>query len=263
MKTNTLDFDAKALREKILNLAIRGKLVKQDSNDESATVLLKKIKLEKQKLIKEKKIRKSKSLKAITSKEKPFDIPDSWEWVKFGEIVQFSLGKTPSRGMTEYWNNGTIPWVSIGDIKNEKYLKETKEKISESALDDKFKNELVPANTLLMSFKLSIGKVCILKVPAVHNEAIISIHPFINTNYITRDYLYYVLPLISNMGEFTPAIKGKTLNKTLLQELKIPLPPLEEQSRIFYSTIRKTSDFAEVEGTGFGNARKISRARSP
>ena len=232
MKTNTLDFDAKALREKILNLAIRGKLVKQDSNDESATVLLKKIKLEKQKLIKEKKIRKSKSLKAITSKEKPFDIPDSWEWVKFGEIVQFSLGKTPSRGMTEYWNNGTIPWVSIGDIKNEKYLKETKEKISESALDDKFKNELVPANTLLMSFKLSIGKVCILKVPAVHNEAIISIHPFINTNYITRDYLYYVLPLISNMGEFTPAIKGKTLNKTLLQELKIPLPPLEEQSRI-------------------------------
>lgn len=232
MKTNTLDFDAKALREKILNLAIRGKLVKQDSNDEPATVLLEKIKLEKQKLIKEKKIRKSKSLKAITNKEKPFDIPDSWEWVKFGEIVQFSLGKTPSRGMTEYWNNGTIPWVSIGDIKNEKYLKETKEKISESALEDKFKNELVPANTLLMSFKLSIGKVCILKVPAVHNEAIISIHPFINTNYITRDYLYYVLPLISNMGEFTPAIKGKTLNKTLLQELKIPLPPLEEQSRI-------------------------------
>ena len=232
MKTNTLDFDAKALREKILNLAIRGKLVKQDSNDEPAAVLLEKIKLEKQKLIKEKKIRKSKSLKAITSKEKPFDIPDSWEWIKFGEIVQFSLGKTPSRGMTEYWNNGTIPWVSIGDIKNEKYLKETKEKISGSALEDKFKNELVPANTLLMSFKLSIGKVCILKVPAVHNEAIISIHPFINTNYITRDYLYYVLPLISNMGEFTPAIKGKTLNKTLLQELKIPLPPLSEQSRI-------------------------------
>lgn len=159
MKTNTLDFDAKALREKILNLAIRGKLVKQDSNDEPAAVLLEKIKLEKQKLIKEKKIRKSKSLKAITSKEKPFDIPDSWEWIKFGEIVQFSLGKTPSRGMTEYWNNGTIPWVSIGDIKNEKYLKETKEKISGSALEDKFKNELVPANTLLMSFKLSIGLV--------------------------------------------------------------------------------------------------------
>ena len=60
MKTNTLDFDAKALREKILNLAIRGKLVKQDSNDEPATVLLEKIKLEKQKLIKEKKIRKGK-----------------------------------------------------------------------------------------------------------------------------------------------------------------------------------------------------------
>ncbi len=83
-----------------------------------------------------------------------------------------------------------------------------------------------------MSFKLSIGKVGILDMPAVHNEAIISINPIENKKFITRDYLYYLLPIISNKSTFTPAIKGKTLNKTLLNDLMIPLPPLSEQSRI-------------------------------
>ena len=80
MKTNTLDFDAQALREKILDLAMHGKLVPQDPNDEPASVLLEKIKAEKEQLIKEKKIKKSKPLAPITDDEKPFDIPDSWEW---------------------------------------------------------------------------------------------------------------------------------------------------------------------------------------
>ena len=79
MKTNTLDFDAQALRERILDLAMRGKLVPQDPNDEPASVLLEKIKTEKAELIKEKKIKKTKALTAITDDEKPFDIPDSWE----------------------------------------------------------------------------------------------------------------------------------------------------------------------------------------
>ena len=232
MKINTLDCDAQALREKILDLAMRGKLVPQDPDDEPASELLEKIKAEKKQLIKEKKIKKTKPLAPITDKEKPFDIPDSWEWVKFGDIVSFSLGKTPRRGNKKYWENGTIPWVSISDIKDKRLLNKTKEEITNQALEDSFKNNLVPKGTLLMSFKLSIGKVCILDVPAVHNEAIISIFPFINKDYITRDYLYYLLPIISTMGEFIPAIKGKTLNKTLINELKIPLPPLSEQSRI-------------------------------
>ena len=78
MKTNSLDFDARALREKILDLAMRGKLVKQDPNDEPASVLLEKIKAEKAELVKEKKIKKSKPLPEITDDEKTFDIPESW-----------------------------------------------------------------------------------------------------------------------------------------------------------------------------------------
>ena len=232
MKINTLEFDAQALREKILDLAMRGKLVPQDPNDEPASVLLEKIKAEKEQLIKEKKIKKSKPLAPITDDEKPFDIPDSWEWVRLGDVINFSLGKTPRRGNGLYWDQGTIPWVSISDIGSDKYLESTKEKITETALKDSFRNQVEPKGTLLMSFKLSIGKVAILGVPAVHNEAIISIYPIINRNNITRDYLYYLLPLISNSGYLTPAIKGKTLNKTLINQLKVPFPPLSEQSRI-------------------------------
>ncbi|MGQ5708776.1 hypothetical protein [Lactobacillus sp. PSON] len=84
MKTNSLEFDAQALREKILDLAMRGKLVKQDPTDEPASVLLEKIKAEKAELVKEGKIKKSKALPEITDTEKPFDIPDSWEWVRLG-----------------------------------------------------------------------------------------------------------------------------------------------------------------------------------
>lgn len=90
MKTNTLDFDAQALRERILDLAMRGKLVPQDPNNEPASVLLEKIKAEKEELVKEKKIKKSKPLPAITDDEKPFDIPNSWEWVRLGDINTYS-----------------------------------------------------------------------------------------------------------------------------------------------------------------------------
>nr|WP_279593686.1 restriction endonuclease subunit S [Lactobacillus kefiranofaciens] len=215
-----------------MDLAMRGKLVPQDPNDEPASVLLEKIKAEKAELIKEKKIKKTKPLPPITDDEKPFDIPDSWEWVRLGDVIDFSLGKTPRRGNSKYWEKGSIPWVSISDIGEEKYLESTKEKITPIALKDSFKNQIESVGTLLMSFKLSIGKVAILKVPAVHNEAIISVYPIMNNKNITRDYLYYLLPIISNSGYFTPAIKGKTLNKKLISQLKVPLPPLSEQSRI-------------------------------
>lgn len=232
MKTNTLDFDAQTLREKILDLVMRGKLVPQDPDDEPASVLLEKIKAEKEELIKEKKIKKSKPLPEITDDEKPFEIPDSWEWVRFGDVVTFSLGKTPKRADNKYWHKGDVPWVSVSDLGKEKFLLRTKESITSKALNDVFKGRLAPSGTLLMSFKLSIGKVGILNMAAVHNEAIISINPIIDINHITRDYLYYVLPILSNKSDYTPAIKGKTLNKTLLNDLIVPLPPLSEQSRI-------------------------------
>ena len=83
-----------------------------------------------------------------------------------------------------------------------------------------------------MSFKLTIGKVSILGINAVHNEAIISIYPYVNDGYITRDYLYNFLSIITGYTSSTDAIKGATLNSKKISEMLVPLPPLTEQSRI-------------------------------
>ena len=83
-----------------------------------------------------------------------------------------------------------------------------------------------------MSFKLTIGKVSILGINAVHNEAIISIFPFVSDDNITRDYLFNFLAIITGYTASTDAIKGATLNSKKISEMLVPLPPLQEQKRI-------------------------------
>ena len=194
------------MKQSILQYAMEGKLVKQDPNDEPASVLVKQITDEKARLIKKKKIKRTKKLPAITDEEKPFDIPDSWEWIRFGDLVNFRLGKTPQKTNNNYWSNGVVPWVAISDMQ-EPTLTKTKLMISDGAFKEVFKQRMVPKGTLLMSFKLSIGKVTILNINAVHNEAIIDIQPYIDNNNIQRNYLFCVLPFISNMGQTNTAIK--------------------------------------------------------
>ena len=241
---------AEQLRKSILQLAIQGKLVPQDPADEPASVLLERIRAEKQSLIKQGKIKKDKGdsvifkgddncyyektgseVKNITD-EIPFDIPDSWCWVRFPHIVNFALGKTPDRHTDKYWNNGVYPWFSIADMQDKKIIETAKEKISTIALSEKFNNMFSPKGTLLMSFKLTVGRTSILGVDAVHNEAIISIFPYVSKNNITRDYLMNILGLLVDYVEQTDAIKGSTLNSNKLQKMFVPLPPLAEQERI-------------------------------
>lgn len=89
-------YGIKRLRELILELAVRGRLVPQDANDEPASVLLEKIKAERERLVKEKKIKKPKALPEITDEEKPFELPDGWEWVRLGDIGETNIGLTYS-----------------------------------------------------------------------------------------------------------------------------------------------------------------------
>ena len=237
------------IKKSILQYAIQGKLVPQDPSDEPASVLLEKIKAEKQKLIKAGKIKKDKIESYIYKRDNrhyekmgdkevditdeiPFEIPPSWAWVRFKNLVHYRMGKTPQRKDEQFWEPGTFPWVSIADLISDGMVERTKEKISDYAVSQIFKGEFSPQGTLLMSFKLTVGKVSILNINAVHNEAIISIYPYLNTDNSIRDYLFKFMPLLSQEGRTKTAIKGKTLNSDSIDALLIPLPPVAEQKRI-------------------------------
>lgn len=164
--------------------------------------------------------------------ELPFEIPESWCWARFTQIVNFELGKTPGRHTDRFWDKGLYPWFSISDMKEREIIGATKEKISETALNEKFGGRLIPKGTLIMSFKLTVGRTSILGIDAVHNEAIISIFPFVPERNITRNFLLKILGLLVCYVDQTDAIKGATLNSTKLSNILIPLPSLSEQERI-------------------------------
>lgn len=219
------------LKNSVLQLAIQGRLVEQRPEEGTAGELFAQIQEEKQRLVQEGKIKANKKIEPISDDTIPFDIPDSWVWIRFGNLVNYSMGKTPPRAESEWWG-GDIPWVSIADMPESGHLHETKESVTPTAFDKKFGNKISPAGTLLMSFKLTVGRVSILDVDAVHNEAIISIHPLVDDTGTEKMYLFYILPFISQFGESKNAIKGKTLNDASISNLLIPLPPLSEQKRI-------------------------------
>lgn len=160
----------------------------------------------------------------------PFEIPANWRWIRFGELVEFNIGKTPPRANLEYWN-GKYPWVSISDMNENDVIIKTKEFISDKAFENIFKKKISKKGTLLMSFKLTVGRCSILDIDAFHNEGIISIYPKIDS-YDFKKYLFKILPYITKYGDTKGAIKGNTLNSKSLKELLIPVPPLGEQQRI-------------------------------
>ena len=239
------------LKKSVLQEAIQGKLVQQIAEEGTAQELLELIKEEKRKLVKEGKLKKSalndsvifrgddnkyyeqigENCNDITD-EIPFDLPYNWCWCRFSNIVSMTIGKTPARGEQTYWINGKYNWVSISDMVDGGSISTTKEKVSDLAVKEVFSAPISEKGSLLMSFKLSIGKTSILDIDAYHNEAIITISPIIDKEYAMRNYLFKVLPLIANLGESKDAIKGKTLNSKSLSNLLIPLPPLQEQQRI-------------------------------
>ena len=200
------------MKKSILEQAIQGKLVEQRKNEGTGEELFNLVQKEKQKLVGKGELKKQKALLVISEEEIPFDLPENWKWVRLGEIVKFTIGKTPPRAEVEWWGND-FHWVSISDMSDYGYIESTKEKVSTNAVNKKF-NDIVYKETLLMSFKLTVGRTSILKIDAVHNEAIVSIYPFIDNNYSLRNLLFYILPIISQWGDSKNAIKGKTLNTT-------------------------------------------------
>ena len=224
-------YGIKKLRELILELAVRGLLVPQDPNDEPASELLKKIAAEKTKLVKEGKIKKEKPLPSIRQQDEPFDLPSGWKWALLPQICSYGPGKTPSTKNSVYWEDGEtgIPWVSISDMEHLRTITNTAKRITQKAVAEVFRGDPVSAGTMIMSFKLTLGKISKLGVDAYHNEAIISLRPYAG---ICEDYVFNFLPGRASAGNSKAAIKGNTLNSESLAALLIPLPSTAEQHRI-------------------------------
>ena len=247
-KLNADIFDK--LKKSVLQEAIQGRLVPQDPNDESASVLLERIKAEKAKLFTEGKLKKKDLVDSVIFKgednkyyetidgvtecideEIPYDLPSNWAWTRLGNVAKMTIGKTPARGDQRFWSNGEYSWVSISDMKDLGVISATKERISAIAAKELMGN-ISPKGSLLMSFKLTVGRTSLLDMDAYHNEAIVTVLPLIDECNTFRNYLFRILPLLSIAGDSKDAIKGKTLNSQSLSRLLIPLPPMSEQERI-------------------------------
>ena len=150
---------------------------------------------------------------------------------RLDEVFDLQMGKTPSRNNTEYWNSEDYKWISIGDLsKCGKYIYETKEYLSDKAVQESGIS-LIPANTVIMSFKLSIGKTAITPEPMYSNEAIMSFRDK-KVVELLPDYIYYMFSGKDWDAGTNKAVMGKTLNKATLSQIKIKVHSLSEQQEI-------------------------------
>lgn len=221
------------LRELILQLAVRGKLVPQDARDEPAAVLLAKIKAEKERLMWEKKIKKSEPLPPIEDDEVPFDLPNGWEWVRLQELGEFCGGMTPSTNRSDYWN-GEVPWVSPKDMKSLR-IKSSELSITELGLNET-RLRLLPKHSVLIVARSGILKrtlpVAVNEIECTVNQDIKVVIPHLT---IISDYLQLML-----RGHEAIILKelvkgGMTVQSLKYDEFEVypfPFPPLAEQRRI-------------------------------
>ncbi len=225
--------DTKKLRQKILDLAIHGKLVPQDPNDEPASVLLERIKAEKERLIKEGKIKRSKKSTKTSDtphyEQVPFEIPGNWVWCKIEDIGEVITGNTPSKDRVEYYG-GDTPFFKPTDLDQGIDTRYASDHLSELGFEQSRK---LPANTILVTcIGATIGKTGIITVAGSCNQQINAIVP---NKEVTHSYIFYVCvsnymqsEIISNASATTLPI----LNKSNFANLLFPLPPIAEQHRI-------------------------------
>lgn len=150
---------------------------------------------------------------------------------KLKDIFDLQMGKTPSRNNIEYWNTNDYKWVSIADLtKTDKYIYDTKEYLSKKAVNESG-IKIIPANTVIMSFKLSIGKTAITAEDMYSNEAIMAFHDK-HIVEILPEYIFYLFKYKNWDDGSNKAVMGKTLNKAILSEVEIDICSIEEQRKI-------------------------------
>lgn len=216
------------LKASILQYAIQGKLVEQRPEEGTGEELYRQIQAEKRRLIKAGKIKKDKPLPEIAEDEKPFDIPETWLWIRVGDVGSWGSGTTPPRTNSAYYG-GSIPWLKTGDL-NDGFIKEVPEFITELALE-KTSVRLNPVGSILMAmYGATIGKLGILEIPVTTNQACCACIPYAG---MYNKYLFYYL--MSMRQTYIGMAEGgaqPNISKEKIVNSILPLPPLSEQERI-------------------------------
>jgi len=213
------------LRRFTLDLAVRGKLVEQDPNDEPASELLKRIRAEKARLVKAGKTKESRPLAIADMGKVRYGIPASWKWVPLGETVnQHVGGGTPSKNNSTYWD-GDILWASVKDVGKGKYIDDTIDRITEAGLADSSSN-LIPPGNLIVVTRMGLGKVSINRVPMAINQDLRALS-LSTLTVIDYQYIFFKTHGFEGTGL---TVKGIRVEELL--NIPFPLPPLAEQHRI-------------------------------
>jgi type I restriction enzyme S subunit len=221
----------KQLRQTILNLAVRGKLVPQDPEDEPASELLKQIAVEKARLVKEGKAKRQESLPEPDRDQAPFQLPIGWAWGRFPELGMFGRGKSKHRPRNDpaLFESGTYLMIQTGDVARSHGVIETyTSKYNDFGLAQSFK---WPKGTLCITIAANIADSGILTFDACFPDSVVGFVPA-SMFESARYFEYFIRTAKANLLEFAPATAQKNINLEILTQVLIPLPPLAEQHRI-------------------------------
>ena len=228
--------NTKALRQKILDLAIHGKLVPQDPNDEPASVLLERIRAEKERLVKEGKIKRPKKTKATSDKPHyPYELPKGWAWCKLEDIAYVASGSTPDK--SSFVSNG-IPYIKMYNLRNQNIDFNFKPQfIKEDVHNGKLQRSRTEVGDLIMNIVgPPLGKLALIppSLPQANfNQAAVLIRPYLHKN-IINVYLKAYLEEMTEINSISTKGSAGQVNISLTQSqnMRIPLPPVSEQNRI-------------------------------
>ena len=245
------------LKASILQYAVEGKLVKQNPSDEPASELIKKIENEKAELVKEGKIKKSKKLPTIADDEKPFDIPDNWEWVRLDSLALVLNG---DRGKNypgkQYWISEGVPFINAGALGEKNINKSKINYISEQRFN-LLRAGFIKNNDILYCLRGSLGKMSISRI----NRGAIASSVCIIRLFDDQILNYIWIVLNSEFGkylikEFENGTAQPNLSANNIKKYYLPIPPLEEQKRIV-AKIEKLLPLVDEYAESYNRLQKI------
>lgn len=240
----------------LTGLSLRGELSAPEVGDSTASATIARYKPAERRVV-----------RSTTSP--PFPVPGHWKWVRLVEITDFFVGRTPPTQNHQYWSDDQetgLAWTTISDMPRRGLVESTGRLITSPAVEESFGGRApVPVDTLLMGFKLSLGKTAITAIETYHNEAIAS---FDIDDEVLKRYLLWAIPYLARFAGSNPAVRGSTLNAKSISAMWIPVPPVEEQERIVRSLrwgaelLEEIAHRGEEVRTASGQVMKLLTART-